>query len=73
VYTPEELYSAIWGGNEQLDSGQSIQVHLSRMRRKLEKACPVHCFIETVWGKGYRFVPNRRSDDKQREAQYAKN
>lgn len=56
VYTPEELYHAVWGA-QQWDGGQTVQVHMSRLRRKLEKAYSCHYFIETVWGKGYRFVP----------------
>lgn len=55
IYTPEELYHAVWGMGE-WDGGQSVQVHMSRMRRKLEKACAGYCFIETSWGKGYSFV-----------------
>ena len=56
VWTVEELYRELWGQNGPVDA-QLVQGHLSRMRRKLEKAFPRHEFIETVWGKGYRFVP----------------
>ncbi|MEG2173941.1 MAG: response regulator [Oscillospiraceae bacterium] len=69
VYTPEELYHAVWG-TSQWDGGQSIQVHMSRMRRKLEKACQSNYFIETAWGKGYRFVPNHESAFEQRDANH---
>lgn len=55
VYTPTRLYEGIWG-SKQPDSGQAIQLHLSLLGRKLEVACPHHRFIETVWGKGYRFL-----------------
>ncbi|NCB63761.1 MAG: response regulator, partial [Clostridia bacterium] len=56
VMTPEELYRAVWG-SRQWDEGQTVQVHMSRLRRKLEKAYSRHYFIETVWGQGYRFIP----------------
>ena len=56
VWTVEELYRALWWQNGPVDA-QIVQGHLSRMRRKIEKAFPRHEFIETVWGKGYRFVP----------------
>ncbi|MEG0780051.1 MAG: response regulator [Oscillospiraceae bacterium] len=59
VYTPEELYRTVWGA-QQWDGGQTVQVHMSRLRRKLEAAYPRHYFIETVWGEGYRFVPTER-------------
>lgn len=56
IFTPEEIFRMIWGGQPQ-DGGQTVQMHMSRLRRKLEKACAEHHFIETVWGQGYRFVP----------------
>lgn len=56
VFTPEEIYDMIWGG-QPWDGGQLVQMHMSRLRRKLEKAWDGHRYIETVWGQGYRFVP----------------
>lgn len=56
IFTPEELFRIIWG-SQPWDGGQMVQQHMSRLRRKLEKACGEHCFIQTVWGQGYRFVP----------------
>lgn len=56
VFTPEEIYGMIWGG-QPWDGGETVQMHMSRLRRKLEKAWGGHHFIEAVWGQGYRFVP----------------
>lgn len=56
IFTPEEIYNMIWGGRP-WDGGQLVQMHMSRLRRKLEKAWEGHRFIEAVWGRGYRFVP----------------
>lgn len=56
IYTPEELYRGVWGDSS-WDDGRMVQVHMSKLRRKLGKAYPAHCFIETAWGEGYRFVP----------------
>lgn len=56
VFTPEEIFQMFWGG-QPWDGGQTVQMHMARLRRKLEKACGEHHFIETVWGQGYRFVP----------------
>lgn len=50
-----DFYHHIWGYTA--DDGHGIQVHMSRLRRKLEKAFPTHYFLETVWGKGYQFIP----------------
>ncbi len=58
IFTPEELFGIVWGGMP-WDGGQLVQTHMSRLRRKLEKAYDGHCFIETVWGQGYRFVPEK--------------
>lgn len=59
IFTPEELFKIIWG-RQPWDGGQMVQKHMSYLRRKLEKAWGEHHFIETVWGKGYRFVPPER-------------
>lgn len=56
VFTMEEIYGII-RGDTPWDGGQMVQAHMSRLRRKLEKAWGEHCFIETVWGQGYQFVP----------------
>lgn len=60
IFTPEEIYSMIWG-DQPWDGGHLVQMHMSRLRRKLEKAWESHRFIETVWGQGYRFVPAKQS------------
>ena len=56
IFTPEEIFGMVWG-SQSWDGGQMVQMHMSRLRRKLEKAWGGHRFIETVWGQGYRFVP----------------
>lgn len=62
IFTPEEIFGAIWNG-QPWDGGQMVQTHMSRLRRKLEKACEEHSYIETVWGQGYRFVPENSAAD----------
>lgn len=56
IVTPEEVFDMV-GSGQLGDGGQTVQIHMSRLRRKLEKAWEKHHFIETVWGQGYRFVP----------------
>lgn len=56
IFSPEEIFGMVWCG-QPWDDGQMVQIHMSRLRRKLEKACGHH-FIESVWGQGYRFVPD---------------
>lgn len=58
VLTLEELFKIVWG-ERPWDGGETVQMHMSRLRRKLEKVWKEHDFIEPVWGQGYRFVlPN---------------
>ena len=56
VFAPEEVGELVYGSQPGED-GQRIQMHMSRLRRKLDQAWGEHHFIETVWGQGYRFVP----------------
>lgn len=56
VFTPEEIYTMVYGSRSDA-GGEKIQIHMSRLRRKLDKAREGHHYIETVWGQGYRFVP----------------
>lgn len=66
VFSPEEIFGMVWG-SQPWDGGKLVQTHMSRLRRKLEKAWAGHHFIETVWGQGYRFVPVRDSAEAARE------
>lgn len=56
VFSTEEIYQGVWKMPD-LDATHTVQVHVARMRRKLEEASPTHKFIQTVWGRGYLFVP----------------
>jgi DNA-binding response OmpR family regulator len=55
VFNKEQLYDKIWGEDMYGDLN-TVKVHISRLREKIEKnpADPLH--IETVWGAGYRLV-----------------
>lgn len=56
TWSVEQIYRRQWGDHGAVDK-QLVQVHLSHLRRKLQKAYPRHDYLETVWGKGYQFVP----------------
>lgn len=59
IFTPEEIFGMVWG-DPSPEGGQTAQMHMSRLRRKLDTAQEGHRFIETVWGQGYRFIsPDR--------------
>jgi DNA-binding response OmpR family regulator len=56
VITREELYRTVWGG--ELRAGdRSVDVYVSKLRSKLERALPDRRFIHTHPGFGYRFQP----------------
>jgi DNA-binding response OmpR family regulator len=56
IITREELYNSVWGGS--LRAGdRSVDVYVSKLRNKLERALPDRRFIHTHPGFGYRFQP----------------
>jgi DNA-binding response OmpR family regulator len=56
IVTREDLYGAAWGG--ELRAGdRSVDVYVSKLRGKLERAMPDRRFIHTHPGFGYRFQP----------------
>lgn len=52
----EEIGAEIWGNYSEQDR-RAIMVNASRLRKKLEEFSGCDNFIETVWSKGYKFVP----------------
>jgi DNA-binding response OmpR family regulator len=56
IITREELYATVWGG-ELRTGDRSVDVYVSKLRGKLERAMPDRRFIHTHQGFGYRFQP----------------
>lgn len=50
----KELYESVWGEPFSLSAGNSVMVHIRRLREKLAVVDPSREFIATVWGVGYR-------------------
>ncbi|ADI00608.1 response regulator transcription factor [Salisediminibacterium selenitireducens] len=58
VWTHEQLYDRIWN----LDATgyvETVKVHISHLRRKIERTPNRPEYIQTVRGFGYRFVPGK--------------
>lgn len=55
VWTSEQLYDRIWGYYAEGDI-QTVKVHVSNLRRKIEKDPASPKYIQTVRGFGYKFV-----------------
>lgn len=56
VFSREELFDRIWG-MESMGDTSNVTVHIKHVRDKIEKEPRQAEYIETVWGKGYRFKP----------------
>jgi DNA-binding response OmpR family regulator len=54
IVTREQLYGTVWGG-ELRRGDRSVDVYVSKLRSKLERAMPDRRFIHTHPGFGYRF------------------
>ena len=55
VFTKTALYLHVWQQVE-LDQTHTVTVHIKELREKLKDPVKTPHFIETVWGKGYRFI-----------------
>jgi len=55
VYTREELLELVWGSDYQGDI-RTVDVHIRRLREKLELDPSSPRYIMTKWGKGYYFA-----------------
>ena len=55
LFTKETLYAQIWQQLE-LDDTNTVTVHIKGLREKLQDPVKTPHFIQTVWGKGYRFI-----------------
>ena len=51
----EEIYKNLWGKDPMGDT-RTVQVHIHNLRKKLEPDPANPVYLESVWGKGYRFV-----------------
>ena len=55
VFTKNNLYESVWG-DEFFGTDNTVNMHISRLRAKLNAAKPNHEYIKTVWGLGFKMV-----------------
>lgn len=55
LFTKEALYTHVWQQSD-LDQTHTVTVHIKALREKLGDPVKTPHFIQTVWGKGYRFI-----------------
>lgn len=53
VYTKEQMYSLIWN-DAYLGDENAVNVHISRLRNKIEDNPRSPKYVITVWGIGYK-------------------
>jgi len=53
VFTKNNLYESVWGG-EFFGDDNTVNVHISRLRTKLNAVEPDQDYIQTVWGVGFK-------------------
>lgn len=53
VYSKSNIFESIWN-EEFLGNDNTVNVHMSRLRKKLSKANNGEDYIETIWSMGYR-------------------
>jgi two-component system phosphate regulon response regulator PhoB len=55
VYSRQELLDYLWGEGNKLGFG-NIDVHIHRLRHKIEPNPGKPTYLHTIWGVGYRFA-----------------
>ncbi|MDE2273924.1 MAG: winged helix-turn-helix domain-containing protein [Gammaproteobacteria bacterium] len=58
LVTREEINEKIWGRNRLIDTSNSINTAIRKIRQALGDDLHAPRFVETVTGKGYRFLPS---------------
>ena len=53
VYSREHLYEQVWKGGY-YGEDNTVNVHVSNLRKKIQKADKEESYIKTVWGIGFK-------------------
>ena len=61
IVTRDEISEAL-RGNSHHPLDRSIDVHMNRLRKKIEDKPNLPKYLNTVWSKGYRFLPPKKDD-----------
>ncbi|CAK7045721.1 MAG: Transcriptional regulatory protein SrrA [Eubacterium sp.] len=60
VFSQKDIFERVWKLPD-LGNAHTVQVHVAQIRRKLNSFSEEHQYIQTVWGKGYKFVADQKS------------
>ncbi|MBI4165646.1 MAG: winged helix-turn-helix domain-containing protein [Acidobacteria bacterium] len=61
VFSREQLLDEVWG-RDRFVTPRTVDVHVRRLREKIESQADKPRYIQTVRGSGYRFVAGARDD-----------
>ncbi len=53
IFSKINIFETLWK-DEYFNDDNTVNVHISRLRSKLEEANSKEDYIETIWGIGYR-------------------
>lgn len=53
VFTKNQIFTAVWN-EDYLGNENTLNVHISRLRDKIEKNAQHPAYIQTIWGIGYK-------------------
>lgn len=56
----EKSYEEVWGGSQPVDEN-TVNVHISSIRKKIREVEPLDEYIQTVWGVGVKLAQPSRS------------
>ncbi|MBC2396211.1 response regulator transcription factor [Clostridium tetanomorphum] len=56
VFSKANLFESVWG-EEYMGDDNTVNVHMSNLRGKLQKCNKEEEYIETIWGMGYKLKP----------------
>ena len=62
IFPVQVIYEDVWQEPYFYTSNGTVMVHIRNLRMKIEKDPQNPARLQTMWGKGYRFVPGEEKD-----------
>ena len=62
IFPVQVIYEDVWQEPYFYTSNGTVMVHIRNLRMKIEKDPQNPARLQTMWGKGYRFVPGEETD-----------
>ena len=62
IFPVQVIYEDVWQEPYFYTSNGTVMVHIRNLRMKIEKDPQNPARLQTMWGKGYRFVAGEKKD-----------